>query len=113
MIQPRFIRLRDAPEYLGMDKNRFGAEVRQNLTEIPIGKQGIAFDRLDLDAWADDYKKCNGRPGKAMKGGKPWDAKQRRASFSGAKSGTSTRGSEVSEFEKALAQATSRKPNNI
>ena len=43
---PRFLRLRDAPAYLGMDKNRFNREVRRHLTQIPIGKQGIAFDRL-------------------------------------------------------------------
>lgn len=59
---PRFIRFRDAPDYLGMDKNRFNAEVRPGLVEIPIGDRGIAFDRLDLDAWADDYKVRNGRP---------------------------------------------------
>jgi hypothetical protein len=41
-LLPRFIRYRDAPAYLSMDRNRF-------LTVIPIGKQGIAFDRLDLD----------------------------------------------------------------
>ena len=52
---PRFIRLRDAPSYLGMDKNRFNRDVRPRLSAIPIGTQGIAFDRLDLDAWADDY----------------------------------------------------------
>jgi hypothetical protein len=51
---PRFIRLRDAPSYLGMDKNRFNREVRPLLAVIPIGIQGIAFDRLDLDSWADD-----------------------------------------------------------
>ena len=62
-VLPRFIRLRDGPFYLGMDRNRFNAEVRPSLTEIPIGKQGVAFDRLDLDAWADDYKRRNGRPG--------------------------------------------------
>ncbi len=62
-LLPRLIRLRDAPYYLGMDRNRFNAEVRPSLTEIPIGKQGVAFDRLDLDAWADDYKRRNGRPG--------------------------------------------------
>ena len=27
-ILPRFIRFRDAPTYLGMDRNRFNAEVR-------------------------------------------------------------------------------------
>lgn len=31
-LAPRFIRLRDAPHYLGMDKNRFNREVRPQLT---------------------------------------------------------------------------------
>ena len=60
--QPRILRFRDAPRYLGMDRNRFNAEVRPYLTEIPIGKQGVGFDRLELDAWVDDYKSRNGRP---------------------------------------------------
>lgn len=51
----RFIRLRDAPLYLGMDKNRFNREVRPSVPVSPIGIQGIAFDRIDLDACADDY----------------------------------------------------------
>ncbi len=46
---PRLIRLRDAPNYVGMDRNCFNATVRPYLTEIPIGVQGIAFDRLDID----------------------------------------------------------------
>ena len=54
LLLPRFIRLRDAPGYVGMDRNRFNAEVRPLVTEIPIGSQGVAFDRLDLDVWADD-----------------------------------------------------------
>ena len=65
-ILPRFIRRVDAPGYLGMDRNRFDAEVRPYLVEIPIGVQGIAFDRVDLDAWADDYKSRNGRRPKAQ-----------------------------------------------
>ncbi len=68
---PRFVRLRDAPDYLGMDRNRFNRLVRPNLVVIPIGKQGIAFDRLDLDDWADHYKSRNGRP--AVERRKPWD----------------------------------------
>ena len=32
---PRFIRLRDAPRYLGMDKNRFNHDVRPHVTAIP------------------------------------------------------------------------------
>jgi len=50
-IQPRLIRLRDAPAYLGMDRNRFNHDVRPALLEIRIGRQGVAFDRLELDAW--------------------------------------------------------------
>jgi predicted DNA-binding transcriptional regulator AlpA len=65
LILPRLIRLRDVPHYLGMDPNRFNAEVRPYLIEIPIGKQGIAFDRIDLDAWVDEYKNRCGRPPKA------------------------------------------------
>ena len=68
---PRFVRLRDAPDYLGMDRNRFNRLVRPQLTIIPIGTQGIAFDRLDLDDWADQYKSRNGRP--AAERRKPWD----------------------------------------
>tara|TARA_R110001599_G_scaffold122871_2_gene295035 strand:+ start:131 stop:436 length:306 start_codon:yes stop_codon:yes gene_type:complete len=50
-----------------MDRNRFNREVRHQLTEIPIGKQGIAFDRLEMDAWIEDYVACNGRRPKASK----------------------------------------------
>ncbi len=66
-ILPRLLRLRDVPAYLGMDRNRFNSEVRSHLTTIPIGRQGIAFDRLELDAWLEDYKSRNGRRPKAPK----------------------------------------------
>jgi hypothetical protein len=62
---PRIIRLRDTPFYLGMDRNRFNSEVRPHLTTIPIGRQGVAFDRLELDAWVADYVSRNGRRPKA------------------------------------------------
>ena len=61
IILPRFIRYRNAPAYLGVDRGRFDNEIRPYLIEIPIGDRGIAFDRLDLDEWADDYKHRNGR----------------------------------------------------
>lgn len=108
-IRPRLIRLRDAPHYLGMDPNRFNAEVRPYLTEIPIGKQGIAFDRIDLDAWVDQYKDRNGRPGKAMGGKPPWDRKFHQGSGNVEKPGTFGKQSETIEFEKALERATSLK----
>ena len=37
-LLPRFVRFRDAPFYLGMDRNRFNTEVRPYLTKIPIGR---------------------------------------------------------------------------
>ena len=67
VLLPRLIRFRDAPNYLGMDRNRFNAEVRPFLTNIPIGQQGLAFDRLELDAWVEDYISRNGRRPKAPK----------------------------------------------
>ncbi len=48
-----------------MDRNRFNREVRPFLTTIPIGRQGVAFDRLELDAWVDEYVSRNGRRPKA------------------------------------------------
>lgn len=110
-FQPRIIRFRDAPSYLGMDRNRFNAEVRPYLTEVPIGKQGIGFDRLELDAWLDDYIARNGRP--AQKGVKRWDANEFPASSRGAGYGTSTNGSKGGEFAKALDLLASRKRSNI
>jgi len=109
IVIPRLIRLRDAPRYLGMDVNRFNAEVRPYLTEIPIGKQGIAFDRIDLDAWADQYKTRNGRPGKRKGANKPWDVRRSQASSTGTGHGISTKLSEEEEFAKALERVTSKK----
>jgi hypothetical protein len=104
------IRFRDAPFYIGMDRNRFNAEVRPHLTEIPIGTQGIGFDRLELDAWVDDYKYRNGRPGEA-KGHKSWDASECPASSSEVATGISKNALAGGEFAKALAQIASKKPN--
>ena len=110
-ISPRLIRLRSAPAYLGMDKNRFNREVRPCIPVIPIGAQGIAFDRLDLDAWADEHKRRNGRP--AANRSKPWDEAVDgcQGSFFEEESGTSTKSSTEHAFAKALAQAISKKPS--
>src|SRR5438552_4195089 len=112
VLQPRIVRFRDAPAYLGMDRNRFNDEVRPHLTEIPIGKQGIGFDRLELDAWVDDYVSRNGRPGRS-KGVKSWDARNYPASSCGAGSGTSTSMSSGGEFVKALGWLGSKRQKGI
>ncbi len=99
-LLPRLIRFRDAPFYLGMGRNRFNAEVRPYVTEIPIGVQGIGFDRLELDAWFDDYAARNGRP--ARKGNDTWDAIKHLGSSKEQACGTSTSGSRGGEFARAL-----------
>ena len=107
---PRLIRLRDAPFYVGMDRNRFNSEVRPYLIQIPIGEQGIAFDRLELDAWVDQYKSRNGRPGQP-KGELTWDEKERQGSLKGPVSGTSTKKPTDGVFAKAVEQIASKKRN--
>src|SRR5580658_3779897 len=74
-VAPRFIRLRDAPLFFGMDKNRFNREVRPHLTEIRIGKQGRAFDRLEMETAAEEYKHRNGRPAAQPTRKRPWETK--------------------------------------
>src|SRR5882724_3391440 len=103
---PRFIRLRDAPAYLGMDKNRFNRNVRPLLCVIPFGTQGIAFDRVDLDAWADEYKNRNGRPAASLMRSKPSETKERQASRNVVAYGTSTSSFEEHAFARALERAT-------
>ncbi len=112
MIQPRIIRLKDAPGYLGMDKNKFNELVRPFVTEIRYGSMSIGFDKLDLDAWIDDYIRRNGCPGKQKGGDKPWRGKSYQGSSSAAQSGISTSSSEAAEFAKALERANSRKRKN-
>ncbi|MEE9587425.1 MAG: hypothetical protein V3V97_05320 [Hyphomicrobiaceae bacterium] len=109
-LLPRIVRFRDAPGYVGMDRNRFNAEVRPYLTEVPIGRQGIGFDRLELDAWVDDYITRNGRP--ARKGRNTWDAKQRRASSCAKGSGTSTSTLPGGAFAKALEHVARKKQSD-
>jgi predicted DNA-binding transcriptional regulator AlpA len=128
-VIPRLIRFRDAPQYLGMDRNRFNAEVRPYITAVPIGRQGIAFDRLDLDQWADqriakfrvvavdmagvgaEYLKRSERP--VRKGvNRKWGVKKVRAFTSEMASGTSTSESaDMVAFAKALALVTKRRQN--
>ena len=103
ILLPRLIRLRDAPFYLGMDRNRFSAEVRPYVTEIKMGVQGVAFDRLELDAWAEQYKARNGRPGQP-KGETTWDVQKCPASSKGPESGISISKSQGGAFAEALKQ---------
>jgi hypothetical protein len=108
VLQPRVVRFKDAPGYLGMDRNRFNEEVRPFVAEVPMGKQGVAFDRLDLDAWFEEYKNRNGRPGQP-KGELTWDVKERQGSLKGPVSGISTKKPTDGAFAKAVKQIASKK----
>ncbi len=112
IILPRFIRLRDAADYLGMDRNRFNQEVRPFIVQMPIGKQGIAFDRLDLDAWADHYRERVGRP-KLTNRGELWVKKLKTESLdstSVANTGTLIKKSLDSELQDLLAPSHTKMP---
>lgn len=109
-VVPRLLRFRDAPRYLGMDRNRFNAEVRPYVTELRIGRQGVAFDRLELDAWVDHYKSSNGRPGQ-LKGEMTWDENGSRASIRGTAFGKLIKSSSAGDFAKALVRAAQKKPS--
>ncbi|MGH8580749.1 MAG: hypothetical protein ACREVK_11755 [Gammaproteobacteria bacterium] len=112
-MQSRLLRLRDAPGYLGMDRNRFNAEVRPYVPEIPIGSQGIAFDRLDLDAWVDEYKSRNGRPAD-RKEDPLWDADVYKGSANAAGPGTSkSRSKDMVRFMKAVERLTYMYPASV
>jgi hypothetical protein len=93
-----------------MDRHRFNREVRPYVQVIPIGKQGIAFDRLDLDKWVDHYKRVSGRP---VVRRFSWDVKERQVSISVKESGILTNKLMDDAFVKALALSTSKKRKGI
>ncbi|WP_308852305.1 hypothetical protein [Pseudomonas entomophila] len=121
-IQPRFIRFGDAPGYLGMCRDEFNKTVRPNVREFPIGKQGVAFDRQELDAWADAYVEAkaiekagsqdNNRPRSERRGENTWREKRSLASTRKGASGKSTRSTGGSEFERALELVTGKKQSS-
>jgi hypothetical protein len=99
--------MRDAPAYLGMDRHRFNTDVRPLIQTISIGNQGIAFDRLDLDAWVDQYKKRSNCPTvfdrpRASDEMVTQNAKERKARTNIGKYGKSTKRYSDGDFEKAV-----------
>ena len=109
-LLPRLIRLRDVSRYLGMDRRLFNKEVRPNIVEIPIGVQGKAFDRRDLDNWVDYYKNSNGKPPTSTRL-KLWE--EHLDSTNAKTVGTSIKPFSDVEFAQALKQIHSQKPKDI
>ena len=96
----RFMKLNKACQYLDKSEPNFNETVRPFITEIRDGRC-VKFDRLDLDAWADQYKAANGRPGKPME--ETQCQNQPQASEKEKVSGISKKLSPASQFTKALA----------
>ena len=117
-IQPRVIRHKDAPGYLGMCEDIFNDLVRPEITVIKIGARGIGYDRYELDAWLDDYVKdehniangnkrsCNSK----LKGVHKWAKKRSIPALSNeAVPGTLTNELMAEEFAEALDNAANGK----
>jgi hypothetical protein len=86
----------------------FDREARPYLTDIPISKQGVAFDRIELDAWVDDHMRANGRPPKRRT---LWES-QKQAFGNEAKFGGLKSKSTESAYEKARGQVISARPRD-
>lgn len=104
-VYSRVIRLKCAPGYLGMDKNKFRTEVRPYVTVVSYGEQSVAFDRLELDAWWEDHKSRNGRPGQDQNGDAICLIKERPALPKEMARGTSIKQSTEGGFAEVAKQA--------
>jgi predicted DNA-binding transcriptional regulator AlpA len=109
-MQPRLIRLRDAANYLGMDRNRFNKEVRPFLITLKIGQQGIAFDRKDLDQWANEFKKHQGQPAQCTL---RWQSHEIKSILKEKKQAMQSKKSIDEEFQQLTDQLLRKKNRNL
>jgi hypothetical protein len=109
-LEPKWVRLRDVPAYTGMDLKMFNRLARPHLVEIRLSSKCVAFDKVDLDRWMDEYKSGNGLPPDRKGGKSSWEGKEPRAYTGEAKSGISERPSVDANYWEALERASSMKP---
>ena len=100
-LQPRIIRAGQAPTYCGMGRELFAEQIRPFVSVIEMGKQGIGFDRLELDEALDEYISRRGRA-PAQKRSDTKCRKMGTVSAFGAVSGTSRNDLTDGGFGKAL-----------
>jgi hypothetical protein len=97
-----------------MNKNQFNLLVRPSITVFRLGKRAIAFDRLELDAWAEEYRQCNGRSALKQEDERcqsEYPVSSGDPKPAAALNGTSINGSRImDDFVKALKRTTRRKP---
>ena len=109
-IEPKWVRLRDVPGYTGMDLKMFNRLVRPYLVEIRLSSKCVAFDKVDLDRWMDEYKSGNGLPPDQKGGKSSWEGKKPRVYTGEVKSGISERQSVDASYREALERAVLMKP---
>ncbi|MCK0511556.1 hypothetical protein [Aromatoleum buckelii] len=107
ILLPRAIRAQDAPAYLGIDRNKFNAEVKPKLTLVVLGHRIRCYDRLDLDRIWEEIKARNGRPGAddSLEEATSWENAQPGSAKRRTGHGSSTRLSSDSAFSNALDRA--------
>ena len=110
-VEPRVIRHKDAPTYLGVNVNYFNKHIRPELLEISFGPQMVGYDRVDLDQWFEDYKASNGRSGDTKEVNKPCRQKNKESQVLSCegKHGGLIKKSLEKEFAKVVAQAITKK----
>ena len=116
-VLPRFLRPRIAAAYLAMNKNSFNRLVRPMVHAMPLGKRAIAYDRLELDVWVEEYCRCNGRPPGKLEGQQSRENIEDSLGGKGSMaslSGTSTRKSrDMDAFARAVARTTRTRRETI
>ncbi|HRA42986.1 MAG TPA: hypothetical protein PLV31_04805 [Gammaproteobacteria bacterium] len=108
-VLPRLLRMKDVLIYLGMNRALFNKEVRPYISSMRLGTQIVSFDRLDLDAWVEHYKRSNGCPARRRS---VWDKEKCQDFPKEMKSGTLTKKSTECEFMKALELVGLKKRKN-
>lgn len=111
-MPPRLLRTNEAHDYLRMNRKTFDKWVRPFIAYIRIGQRGIAFDKLDLDAWIEEHKQRDELP-VSNTGEHLWEEPAHRAYKNVMATGKLTRRFSDSEFAKVLEQATLRKRKSI
>ena len=104
--QPRIIRVSKAHLYLGMCREVFTKDIRPHLTEYRVGIRGKGFERTELDEVADRYMEANIIRYPA--GEKP--CRKDSTNVRIRPIGMSTKHTEASALQAALAQARGKKP---
>ena len=94
--------------FLAMNRNEWQKQGKPYLTPIRKGTQKVVYDYYELDALADKIKSASGRP--AEKEIEQWDNINQPDSIRGRASGTLTKLSEESDWQKARVKVISNAP---